>query len=371
MLYDKTADINSSLKCKNCAAPVTFQPGTKGLTCSYCNTYNEITYTEAAQNDAVQEFSFARYRNADDSQKQTVQVLKCNSCGASASYSNNTTANSCAFCTSPLVVTGATTASIIKPKAILPFAVTQQRALHEFRKYAGKQIFAPGDFRCMVKSSDNLYGMYIPYWTYDTLVQTDYNGERGEDYRTTETYTATENGKRVTKVRNVTKTKWYDVTGRVSNQFDDLTVIASQTLPAKQANNLNPWNYKALVPYNDAYLAGFAAEMYNINVEKGFDSAQELMKPQIESSIRGNIGGDHQRVGTYNSKFYNVTFKHILLPIWINTYKYKGKTYHFLINGQSGEVQGEPPVSAMKILMLVLGILAFVVLLYAMFGGKH
>lgn len=374
MFDNKTADTSSKLQCKNCSAPVSFQPGTQGTNCAYCGTYNAISHSQEAQADATKEFSFADYRNIDDAQKQTVQVLKCNSCGASASYSNNISAANCAFCTAPIVVKGGTTASIIKPKAMIPFVISQKHALDAFRRYTNAQFFAPNDFKNMTKNTDNLFGMYIPYWTYDALVHTSYEGEQGEDYQTTETYTAFENGKDVTKTRIVTKTRWYDVSGKVANEFDDITVIASKSLPTQQANSLHPWDYKALVPYNDAYVAGFSSEMYNINVEKGFDDAYELMKDRIQQSIRHDIGGDRQRISTYNSKFYNVTFKHILLPIWINTYKYKGKTYHFLINGQTGEVQGKQPVSVAKILGIVLGVLAVVVLILLLgviFDTKH
>jgi DNA-directed RNA polymerase subunit RPC12/RpoP len=370
MYNEKTADINSKLQCKNCAAPVAFQPGTQGTACGYCGTYNPIAVSAEDKHTAAREFSFNNYREIDDSQKLTVQVLKCNSCGAAASYSNNTSATNCAFCASPLVVTGGTTASVIKPKAMIPFVVAQPRALEEFRKYAKKQFFAPNDFRNMTKHTENLFGMYIPYWTYDALVKTNYEGEQGIDYQTTETYTTVEGGKNVTRTRTVTKTRWYDVSGIVANEFDDITVIATKSLPTKQANSLNPWNYKALVPYNDAYIAGFNAEMYNINIEQGLTDAYELMKPEIEQSIRNDIGGDHQRIDTYNSQKYNVSFRHILLPIWINTYKYKDKTYHFLINGQTGEVQGSQPISVAKILGVVFAVLAVIVLFALAVGGK-
>ena len=370
MYNEKTADINSKLQCKNCAAPVTFQPGTQGTTCGYCGTYNEISVSAEERHAASSQSSFNNYRDVDDSQKFTVQVLKCNSCGASASYNNNTSATTCAFCAAPLVVKGGTTASIIKPKAMIPFVVTQLKALEEFRKYAKKQFFAPNDFRNMTKHTENLFGMYIPYWTYDALVHSKYEGEQGIDYQTTETYTAVENGQNVTKTRTVTKTRWHDVVGEVRNTFDDITVIATKSLPTKQANSLNPWNYKALVPYNDAYIAGFNAEMYNINIEQGLSDAYELMKPQIEQSIRHDIGGDHQRINRYDSKNYNVTFRHILLPIWINTYKYKDKTYHFLINGQTGEVQGSQPISVGKVLAVVFAVLAVIIMFALAVGGK-
>ena len=81
----------------------------------------------------------------------------------------------------------------------------------------------------------------------------------------------------------------------------------------------------------------------------------------IQADIRRDIGGDHQRIHTARSQFDDITFKHILLPVWISAYKYGGKSYRFLINGETGEVQGERPWSIAKIILL--GVAALIVLI--------
>jgi hypothetical protein len=200
--------------------------------------------------------------------------------------------------------------------------------------------------------------MYVPYWTYDADTISYYTGERGDDYWVTESYTTTENGKTVTKTRQVRKTRWHRVSGVVFNVFDDLLVLASEGLPTKCAEKLEPWDLENLVPFDDKYLAGFRAERYQVDLKEGFEKACGMMDDAIRTAIRRDIGGDHQRIHSVNTRRQHLTFKHLLLPVWLSAYRYGGKPYRFLVNGRTGEVQGERPWSVWKILLLVLGVAA-------------
>jgi hypothetical protein len=202
-------------------------------------------------------------------------------------------------------------------------------------------------------------GAYIPAWTYDSDTDSDYTGERGDDYTDTETYTDSE-GK--TQTRTVTRTRWTSVSGEVELHFDDVLVIASNSLPRKYADALEPWDLDHLVGYRDEYLSGFVAESYQIDLPQGFEIAKEIMSPDIRAAIERDIGGDHQRIGSVDTQYSNTTFKHALLPIWISAYRYNDRTFRFLVNARSGEVQGERPYSVIKILLAILfGVLALLI----------
>jgi len=120
------------------------------------------------------------------------------------------------------------------------------------------------------------------------------------------------------------------------------------------AKGLAPWSLPALVPYAPDYLAGFDAEGYTVDLAPAHDQAQEEMSWVIHQDVLQDIGGDEQRVDTVDTDWSEETFKHILLPIWLAAYKYNGKSYRFLVNGQTGKVQGERPWSAWKIAFAVL-----------------
>jgi hypothetical protein len=108
------------------------------------------------------------------------------------------------------------------------------------------------------------------------------------------------------------------------------------------------------VPYQAQYLAGFGAEGYQIQLDEGFGDAQAKMRRVIEGDVRRDIGGDLQRINSLQTQYGNVTFKHVLLPIWVAAYRYGGRSYRFVVNGQTGEVDGERPYSKFKIAFAIL-----------------
>ena len=122
-----------------------------------------------------------------------------------------------------------------------------------------------------------------------------------------------------------------------------------------------------LVPFNDKYLSGFRSESYQVDVATGLNEAKEKMAPVIRTTVRRDIGGDEQRIHSMNTAYSDITFKHTLLPIWIRSYRFKDIVFRFMINGQTGEVQGERPFSAIKIILAILAVIAVIVALVFLF----
>ncbi|HKL56096.1 MAG TPA: primosomal protein N' (replication factor Y) - superfamily II helicase, partial [Roseovarius sp.] len=136
--------------------------------------------------------------------------------------------------------------------------------------------------------------------------------------------------------------------------FDDVLVLASRSLPKRFTDGLEPWDLSALEPYAPQYLAGFRAEGYAVELDEGFTEAREIMDRAIARDVRFDIGGDRQRIHDIQTQISDVTFKHVLLPVWLAAYKYRGETYRFVVNGRTGRVQGERPWSAWKIALAVI-----------------
>jgi predicted RNA-binding Zn-ribbon protein involved in translation (DUF1610 family) len=339
------SELGNSAGCKSCGAILKFAPGTAHLRCEYCGHENEITVSKDAEPIIELDFhTFLSAESKDSKDTQQLSTVKCTSCGAESTLKANVTSDECAFCGTALVLTSASITTLIKPKSVLPFKIDKKQAMESFMKWLGTLWFAPGDLR-KYASADKLNGMYIPYWTYDTKTDTDYSGERGIDR--TEYYTAYENGKSVQRSRTVTD--WYHASGDVNNNFDDVLVNASKSLPRDYVDALEPWDLESLVPFNENYLAGFRSESYQIGLKDGFEVAKDKMQPEIDNTIRRDIGGDHQRIHSKSTNYKNITFKHTLLPLWISSYKYKTKSFRFLINARTGETKGDRPYSAAKI----------------------
>src|SRR5581483_1648308 len=104
-----------------------------------------------------------------------------------------------------------------------------------------------------------------------------------------------------------------------------------------------------LAPYDPAYLAGFAAQRYQVDVTGGFEQAKALMTGPIQVAVRRDIGGDEQRIETLKTSYAAVTFKHLLLPVYLGAYVFGGKSYQIMVNARTGDVEGERPYSFWKI----------------------
>lgn len=355
--------------CSQCGASLVFAPGTTHLRCDYCQHDNEIP--EGL--DPVEELDYTDYLNRlaeDSSEVIEVQSLTCGACTAELSAPDRdggVTAFDCPFC-GHAVNTQAQSRRVIKPQSLLPFAQDRKQAQAAFRGWLKSRWFLPSKLLKYTRQDEALQGVYLPYWTYDTRTHSRYTGQRGEYYYVTQHYTARVNGKTVQKTRRVRKTRWYSASGAVSVPFDDVLVPGFTDHDHELAHQLGGWNLGGIVPYDEAYLAGFRAEIYRVGLPEGFLQAKAQMEPEIRSVVRSDIGGDTQRVHTVNTDYHDVTFKHLLLPVWASAYRWRGKTYRFAVNGQSGAVRGQRPYSAWKILGLTAIILAAVGAAVALFA---
>jgi LSD1 subclass zinc finger protein len=353
--------------CTGCGAKLSFAPGTRDLKCEYCGTTNAI----AEDDSRILELDFNAFLKVLEDRMESVEVeqVKCGKCGAEQTLGGSLFAGHCTFC-GTAIVSKSYASRRIKPKSIVPFQVDRKRAAESFRKWVKGLWLAPGDLKKYAQSDAGLTGVYLPYWTYDCQTGSDYTGERGDDYYTNETYTTTNSkGESVVQTRRVKHTRWTPAAGHVDKFHDDVLVMASKSLPENISQSVMRFELKALVPYQPAFVSGFQAEAYQVGLKDGFATAKVAIDEAVHDLIRRDIGGDQQRIHQVSTRYSDVRFKHVLLPVWISAYRYRDKAFRFLINGQTGEVSGESPKSWWKIGFLVLGIL-IVLFLLLMAGGK-
>jgi DNA-directed RNA polymerase subunit RPC12/RpoP len=335
--------------CDNCGSDFRYDPGRDELMCDHCG--NSATVASSGPwESAISELDFQKAASAQlaDADIEETRVNTCPNCGAQTEFDPDIHAAECPFCATP-VVTDTGAHRHIKPRGLLPFDVDEGIAKRAVVDWLGSLWFAPNGLTEYARKGRKMNGIYVPYWTFDANTKSQYSGQRGTHYY--ETRTVVRDGKRQ-QVR-VRKTRWRAVSGRVARFFDDVLVLASKSLPKKYTDGLEPWDLSALEPYRPEYLAGFRAEGYQVELVDGFSEARGFMDRMIRRDVKYDIGGDDQRISQVRTQVDDVTFKHILLPVWLAAYKYRGKTYRFVVNGRTGRVQGERPYSAWKIAFAV------------------
>ncbi|MFO0799378.1 MAG: hypothetical protein U0804_18065 [Gemmataceae bacterium] len=364
--------------CSQCGAKVAFDPATRSLKCPYCGHATAVPDPADEAAAAVVERDFDAYLERAEAGDGGViaghtSQTRCTGCGATVLLEDKVVTKACPFCGTHLENKPERATGMIPPESLVPFAIDLRGAREAFTGWLGNLWFAPSELKT-VANLGQLSGVYVPYWTYDAMTYTAYRGERGDNYQDTETYTERDaQGNTVTRTRTVTRIRWWPASGQVEHFFDDVLVCGSKSVPPHLVASLEPWDLENLEAFRPEFLGGFNTERYAVGLREGFGEAKQLMAPTIDTLVRRDIGGDHQRVEWKRTDYAAVTFKHLLLPVWVAHYRYRETLYQILVNGRTGHVSGDRPWSAWKILGVVLAVLLLVgviALVMAMSSGK-
>jgi len=340
--------------CTNCGAGMKYKPGTETMVCSHCNTQNNIPKEELL---FVEELDFGSYMDKLESENlKPEKVVRCKNCGSTSSVAEDVKSLNCPYCSSPLVEADIYEERFIKPGYLLPFNIDDSKVISLLTVWINGLWFAPNNLKKAALSPIGLKGVYVPYWTYDANTESQYSGSRGDDY--TVTVGSGDNK------RTETRTSWSSVSGAVYLSFDDITIPASGNIDSKSLMQLEPWDTESLVSAKDEYLSGFITEKYKVKLKEGFGIAKIQIDSRIESAVCSDIGGDRQRISSVNTAYNDITFKHLLLPVYVSAYRYDGKVYNFYVNGRNGKLVGSRPYSVIKIIFAVLLAVVVIAMIY-------
>ena len=361
--------------CKNCGAPLVYLPGSTHLKCPYCGTENEIPIDKdddsyLMENDFLAALEAENKHQEDETDAPTKDVVRCTYCGAVTTITERRTSDLCPYCGHPLAMQNMFKLKL-NVQAMLPFDIDADKAIIIYRNWVKSRWFAPNDFKRRATREEAMKGCYMPYWTYDSATTTWYTGQRGDVYYVTTMVPVTQNGRTRMVPQQVPRIRWTPVSGNVRVGFDDILVPAAQSVPMPIQDGLKPWNMQNLKPFRQEFLAGFVTESYQLSLKDGFEEAKRRMEPEIMGTIARDIGGDQQRVESKKTEYAKITFKHILLPIWLSAYAYAGATYRFTINAQNGRVSGDRPYSYWKIgLAILFGLILLGVVFFGLGGSE-
>jgi DNA-directed RNA polymerase subunit RPC12/RpoP len=332
--------------CAQCGGALAWDATKRAMQCPFCGHQQQMPLQP---NQQIEEIPIEEgYRRAQKGLGVAVQTINCKDCGATVNVSEGERTTKCAFCGSHQVLQVETDANAIRPESLVAFQIDKKIANDRFAAWIGDLWFRPNDLKKMAKVQE-MGGVYVPFWTFDAHVHSDWTAEAGYYYYETEEYTSYENGESVTRTRQVQRTRWESAWGRRDDDYDDTLVCASKGLPTELVEKFTTFNTKLLVPYGPQYLAGWRAEAYAVDLQNAHALGKQKMSTQQEARCARDVPGDTQRGLVVNNAWSRETFKHVLLPIWIAAYRYNEKPYRFLVNGQTGEVTGEAPYSFWKI----------------------
>ena len=348
-----------SADCDNCGAEMTFNAKKQVLSCGHCGNSRELPKAS----DMVIEKSFSEDLDLSDAEMgfgMDTKVFSCKDCGSETAVDPETVSFNCPFCGSNHVNEEAHQLKVIKPFGLIPFKIIKRDAVDKFKVWIKKGWFHPSDLK-KVTELDKMAGVYVPHWTYDALTQSHWDADAGYHYYETQVYTDSEGN---TQTRQVQRTRWVPASGYYEHFFDDVLVVASNGIEQSMVEGVFPFELGGLVNYSTEYMLGWNSEVYQKDMKAGFQVADQIMDGSIRNSCIQQIPGDTHRRLRVNTRKSRITYKHILLPIWVAGYRYRKKVYQFLVNGQTGKVTGKKPLSFWKIFFTVVAVLGLIAAIY-------
>ncbi len=340
------------VKCPGCGADMAFDPELGALHCEYCDT---VVKPEKRAADLSRDFLNEREEGEVD---EGSSVYRCPNCGGETETQGFESTIECPFCGATNIVK-AEKLKGLKPDSLLPFAVSREQALEAGKAWIKKRFYAPRKLKKNF-AADKFKGIYAPSFLFSTSTFSSYVGRLGKHYtvrvRTSKGY------------RTEVRTRWFTVSGAIDKAYRDVVVEASAAIGQDEMNSVLPYDLDARESYKKDYLAGFAAERYSTSLDDSFETAKELIAPDIRRCILARY--DYDVVGELNvdTRYDATRFNYTLLPLWLCGYTYRKKRYRFLVNGRTGKSAGKSPVSVVKVIVTVLLALGLIGLLVWLFG---
>ncbi len=331
-------------KCPDCGATMDFDPLTGGLYCQYCG-HKEAIDDKDQKPQRAEELDFSSALNKDNcnwgAKKKTI---KCKSCGAVTIYDELELANTCPYCGSNQVMEEQDV-DTLAPGGVCTFKIDGKRAGENFKSWLGHKLFCPSAAKKAAKP-DQFKGIYVPYWTFDADTTSPYHAQYGIE-RTLKRGDHSE-----------TVTEWHNTTGVYHCFIDDQLVLASTRMDQRILESVWPYDTKNNLAYKPEYLAGFISERYSLGLDQGWKEAQKSIRKKLSGEINQEIidkyDADSVRSLGFDTNYTNIKYKYLLLPVWMSAFTYKDKVYQFVVNGQTGKVGGQTPISPLRVAIAII-----------------
>ncbi len=347
--------------CPACGAEAQWNPAKQALICPFCGTTAPGTLEVETQGEGeiVEHDLVTALRGISDEhrgwQAQKTSV-RCQSCQAISVFDATRVGQRCDFCGSSSLVPYEQLKDSFTPESLLPLKISETKVREQIRKWYGEVWFAPNKLK-QAALTDQVKGVYLPYWTFDAQVAADWRAEAGHYYYVTEQY-RTSDGRMGT--RQVRQVRWEPAAGALQHFFNDTLVSASHAIEPHHLRAIEPFPTQDLVPYQAGFLSGWVVERYQIDLIAAAQHSRARMEEELRALCVQQIPGDTYRNLQVHADYTGQTFKHILTPVWLLTYNYGPRAYHVVVNGYTGAISGDYPKSWIKIFFAVLVVLAVV-----------
>ncbi len=358
------SDEVTNYQCPACTGPLHFDGDLGKLKCDYCDSTFEVAEIEAhyAQPQVETQESEAADQNTDwGEDAQAVRAYHCPSCGAELICDATTAATACPYCDNPSIVPGRLSGAL-KPDVVIPFKLDKDAAVAALKRHYKGKIFLPRAFRTE-NHLQELKGLYVPFWLFDGVAEAQAS------------YVATRSHMRRHGNVEVTTTEHYQIDRAGSFPYAKVPVDGSSKMPDDYMDSIEPFDYAELKPFSAAYLPGFFADRYDVSADESAPRAQQRCANSALDSLRRTVVGYQTCVPlSQEARLRQGKVRYALMPVWMLNTRWKGRDFLFAMNGQTGKLVGDLPVSWGRFFALLAAIsvgLAAVATLVRLLAGLY
>ncbi len=308
-------------KCPSCGGTMFFKPGSQSLLCQSCG--HKETIPELVSKIAVNEMDFLAAKNtASHDWGMEAKLVTCKQCGAETIQNKLQLSGMCPFCGSTTVEAADPEQDIMAPNGIIPFKITEDRALYIFKEWIKDRFLAP-ELLARDAQLNKFYGIYVPLFTFDVLTVNRFTGHY------------TENNRTLFKC------------GKFQHQVDDFPVVASKQLCSDKLllNVMKDYRTREAKPYTPDALAGFPCEHYSIGLNEAWNSVGKDMELYLKNQANKQDETKFLMGIDMATDYFDLKYKYLIVPVWINSFYYDNQLYMIAINGQTGKIDGQWPKS--------------------------
>jgi hypothetical protein len=355
--------------CPECGGDAEWNASKQALVCPYCGTVVPWTPGKDTPGETIRETELATVLRSAGPETRDWQFekreIKCQSCQAITVFEASRTAQRCEFCGSPSIVPMESSRDAIKPTAVLPAKLSEPQVRDRLRQWYASRFFAPDRFK-KAALTDTLHGLYLPYWTFDAHVHAAWTAMAGYVYFENVQRRGPD-GRIVTVSEQ--RVRWEPAAGELEYFFDDDPVPGTMGVGLALLRKVEPFPTRGdeLEPYEPAYVRGWVVERYQVDLRKAAELNLQQMEGAVQKLCASKVPGDTQRDLQVQTRFESRTFKHVLVPVWLVSYTYGPKNYQIVVNGYTGAIAGDRPISYIKVFVYVILPALIVILLLLLF----
>ena len=319
------------------------------MKCPYCDTEFEMETLEAYDRELKEESSddmtwdTAAGGEWTEGEKEGLRVYVCQSCAGEIVTDETTGAASCPYCGNPVVMKEQFLGDL-KPDFVIPFKLDKKAAMEALKRHYKGKLLLPKVFS-QENHIQEIKGVYVPVWLFDTEAQANMRWK-------------------ATRVRSwsdsdyiYTETQHYSVTRGGTIAFDHVPVDGSTKMDDALMESIEPFDFSQAVDFRTAYLSGFLADRYDVGSEQSVARANDRIRTSTEQAFASTVGGYTTLIPVCNHvQLKNGRAKYALYPVWLLNTTWKGKNYHFAMNGQTGRFVGDLPMDKSALTRWFLGI---------------